>query len=121
MQAPAFTSCALPPMMPIAFSGQAATQAIESRQRLGSMTGCRDAGSLSPASIACVRRAVLLRSFVRRRATCHAKKIRNGTPYNNKVVALELRVSGMDDKRSLGREVCVSTKEPYIAPDVFSR
>jgi len=49
MHEDAFTSCALPWMMPIALSGQALTHALEPMQRLGSNTGCRETGSVSSA------------------------------------------------------------------------
>ena len=49
MQAAALISVALPLTMPNASSGQALAQAPEPKHRLGSTTGCKDAGSLSPA------------------------------------------------------------------------
>ena len=54
MQSVGLISCALPPIRPSTLwsgcSGQATTQAPQPRQRFGSITGCSDTGSVSPAS-----------------------------------------------------------------------
>ena len=50
MQADPLISTALPSTMPSASSGQALMQAADPRQRTGSITGCSDGGSASPAS-----------------------------------------------------------------------
>ncbi len=69
MHAVGFTSVALPPTTPSAFSGQARTQVAEPTQRAESTTGCSEAGSFMPADSASASALACRDSVLRRRHT----------------------------------------------------
>ena len=79
MQADGLARTALPPSKPIASSGHAMAQAPEPQHFTGSMTGCSEAGSVSPASRASRITGALSNSRRRRPRKCHSMMARSGT------------------------------------------